>query len=838
MKNRKSKLFPHPGDAYLNAGLQALLISFLIYCAGFWAGLKEDQFFAVFLVNYGIAAFFFLTLLFKGRLRSGHPALSGFFISLMLFLVSAYALNRIIPVFELSVPWLNLVLLLAGTAYCLTVYFDRLAPAWRYTISFVLGIGFLLFLYLGIYLLPMAPVGLVGSLALGISLHVFVPLLLVIATIIWLVDKAPHYGRSPWFFLAGVLAALIGVLVFCLQWTALDKQVARRFQRSLLDKETDLPSWIKVAQEFPDGWLAERYLKAGLVYSTADHGSEPWGISLPDRNFDEVRRHDPLVMIATFFHPKRTLEEADRIRILQTELASRHKTERRLWSGQDLVTSRVISNIRMWPQYRMAYTEKTVTVTNEDRETGGNAQEAIYTFHLPEGGIVTALSLWIDGKESKGILTTKGKADSAYTQIVGMERRDPSVVHWKEGNRVSVRVFPVPAGGSRVFKLGITAPLAYRGRQLVYENIYFEGPEADNASEIVRVRWAGPAAELTDDGVRKGKSLYEEERKYRKDWSLAWEAPALEPASFSFEGCSYTIAGHAPALAPTDFRKVYLDINAAWTEEECMKVITSLEGKELYAYDDGLILLSSSNGPEVFRRLQKKHFSLFPLQVIDDADHALLVTKSGKASPDIGDLKGTAFGAELETWLNQGKQLCLFNLGYTLNPYLKTLKEHRAFRYEQGTAATLVDRCRRSVFAIDVEDGNHIVIHNAGLTLTRTADTGRSTAPDHFMRLFTYNRLMAQLRRGLYTNKEADTALVEEAQKAYVVSPLSSLVVLETAADYDRFGIRDDVNSLQNASLHSKGAVPEPHEWALLLLALVLTIHLLYRNKQLRLWNR
>jgi XrtN system VIT domain protein len=78
---------------------------------------------------------------------------------------------------------------------------------------------------------------------------------------------------------------------------------------------------------------------------------------------------------------------------------------------------------------------------------------------MPEGAVVTSLSLWINGNEEKAILTTKEKADSAYKTIVGAERRDPSVVHWQEGNSVSVRVFPVLPGESRKFKIGITAPL-------------------------------------------------------------------------------------------------------------------------------------------------------------------------------------------------------------------------------------------------------------------------------------------------------------------------------------------------------------------------------------------
>ena len=41
---------------------------------------------------------------------------------------------------------------------------------------------------------------------------------------------------------------------------------------------------------------------------------------------------------------------------------------------------------------------------------GKSPEEALYTFYMPEGAVVTSLSLWINGNEEKAILTTKEKA--------------------------------------------------------------------------------------------------------------------------------------------------------------------------------------------------------------------------------------------------------------------------------------------------------------------------------------------------------------------------------------------------------------------------------------------
>jgi hypothetical protein len=55
--------------------------------------------------------------------------------------------------------------------------------------------------------------------------------------------------------------------------------------------------------------------------------------------------------------------------------------------------------------------------------------------------------------------------------------------------------------------------------------------------------------------------------------------------------------------------------------------------------------------------------------------------------------------------------------------------------------------------------------------------------------------------------------------------------VLETQQDYQRFGIDENKNSLKNASMKSSGAVPEPQEWMLIILAAGVVVYLVTRQK-------
>lgn len=146
----------------------------------------------------------------------------------------------------------------------------------------------------------------------------------------------------------------------------------------------------------------------------------------------------------------------------------------------------VVTQAKIYPEYRLAYTEKTISIINHSTSQWSQG-EALYTFYLPKGSVVSSLSLWINGKEEKGYLTTHTKAESAYKTIVGVESRDPSVIHWQEGNTVKIKVFPCTPSENRRFKIGITSPLKVDDNELVYENIYFQGPASNEASETIKL---------------------------------------------------------------------------------------------------------------------------------------------------------------------------------------------------------------------------------------------------------------------------------------------------------------------------------------------------------------
>jgi XrtN system VIT domain protein len=261
----------------------------------------------------------------------------------------------------------------------------------------------------------------------------------------------------------------------------------------------------------------------------------------------------------------------------------------------------------------------------------------------------------------------------------------------------------------------------------------------------------------------------------------------------------------------------------------------SLKGKKVYVYENGLRLLNESNKYRLFETLHEQGFSLFPLYEISETANTLLVTKNNPVSPNLDDLTGSVFMKDLQEFLARKQKIRLFNLGADLSPYLKSLKEMRVFSYEHGSLQLLGQLVTLNSFAEDAENDDHVIIHDAGISIQREEGSAPSTAPDHLMRLFTYNHIMKELGAGVLSGPLTGEELVSLAQKACIVSPISSLVVLEKQEDYDRFNIKGADNSLENASMQSKGAVPEPHEWMLIIIAvLVLSYTVLYPRLKLR----
>jgi len=832
MENAESKSI----NKLLIAGLILIPVMLLIFV---FTSLKRSvnvDFFqdsGGFFVNYIIALGYFLIVLINNRpffkFRQIDKRL--IVISLILFSISAFTLNNSIVIFAQFTLWVKVYLILFYSAFLGIIYLEKIPKILRFLVFFFLGSGIVLTTYFAVYLAPIYHISIIGLLFFGLTIHLLIPLLITIALII-IYLKLKKSKTEKILFYSGLIIPIIITIAFLFQWNNFKTEIHKATSSIITRPDNRLPEWILLCQEMPTDNFSQKIIKGDLAYDTFKEMWGGWGNSI----FDEVKRHDPLVNVGMAILGDINLDTDTKVKILKSQFNARHLAQRKLWSGRNLGTIEILNNIKIYPDYRLAYSEKIITIKNFNLWEN-DQQEAAFTFYLPEGSVATSLSLWIDGKEEKSRLTTKSKADSAYVSIVGVERRDPALLHWQEGNTLTVTVFPCTPKENRKFKIGITTPLKNDDEILTLQNVYFDGPITHNIIETSQIVFESEN-EIKNINLPKGfkkglENNYIYNGKFRPYWEVSCNATKLSENGFFFNNYSYSINKIDKQSFNFDPTHIYLDINKSWSEIEFDKILNMFSEKQIYVHHDKLIKVNNDNKSEVFKILGKKNFSLFPFNEINDWTNALVISKSTELSPNLADLEGSQFLKELVEKINTSdEKIHLYQIGNITSPYLKSLKEFQILNFHSGNISKLSELVNKRIFYQYNSDTSTINLDIAGISIQKSTKQVQSKAPDHLLRLFAYNTLMKQMGRN-YFNKEKNyiDGLVEIANEAYIVTPVSSLIVLETIKDYDRFDIPENENSLKNAAIKSSGAVPEPEEWLLIFLFIGI-LSFLYLNKK------
>ncbi|WP_020530583.1 XrtN system VIT domain-containing protein [Flexithrix dorotheae] len=787
---------------------------------------------SLFMINFGIAIVYFLiTVVSKFKFSKINPA--EYALSLVLFSISAFTLNKSLPVFGNFPNW-EIAYIFLMHIPLFTLSFKEELPKWLINFSyFALGMGVVLWGYMCIHLTLFMVYGLLIFWFFGISLHAWVPAIFLLFSFKH-ISQNQIYPIQKNMFKVGILGPLILGILFIANW-GIEKHKLESIIQKAETEGTELPLWVNVSREIADNFVTRQFLLSENLISDSD--------SFLDRPFnrnrnglDEVMTDDPLVKIGLLlFGNIEGLDTKDKQSLLITQQNLKHEANRRLWSGNDLKTKEVKTRVNLYHDFRMAYTEKEIIIENTSQYSW-RPQEAIYTFHLPTGSTISSLSLWINGREEKAVLTTKGKADKAYETIVGVESRDPALVHWLEGNKVVVTVFPCNPEEKRRFKIGVTSPLVLKEDKLVLQNIYFEGPSTKDTSGEEEVIIVSGNKNLDIEGTKfwkDGEGKYSHKGNYRNYWEL--EIPAENPSerAFVFDGEKYTVSTLEKGSQAFSPRDIYLDINNSWTEFEINQVYAALKDRDIFIMDKQPELLTKANFIELVKKARAYNYSLFPIHKIHFPENSLVITKTNSNSPELKDLKDSEFSKSLAAFCAENKTPVKFlNIGDELNPYLKTLEELNAIKIKNSGLLGFLDLNKLFTFQEEVLEGNEVELKGTRLKITKSEASGQAgNAPDHLMRLYAYNKIMKEVGKHYFKSESYENGpLIDLAVKANVVSPISSLIALETQKDYDRFDIERSKNSLGNAADAGSGAVPEPHEWALIIFAM-LVVGLLWIKK-------
>jgi hypothetical protein len=108
------------------------------------------------------------------------------------------------------------------------------------------------------------------------------------------------------------------------------------------------------------------------------------------------------------------------------------------------------------PDAAIGYGEWTLEFKND----ATTEHEARAQIQLPPGGVVSRLTLWINGEEREAAFAGRAQVREAYQKVAIRQRRDPVLVSTCGPDRVLMQCFPVPRGGGVMkVRLGFTVPL-------------------------------------------------------------------------------------------------------------------------------------------------------------------------------------------------------------------------------------------------------------------------------------------------------------------------------------------------------------------------------------------
>ncbi|MEZ0128293.1 XrtN system VIT domain-containing protein [Flavobacterium sp. LBUM151] len=634
---------------------------------------------------------------------------------LLNWLIGCFCLNTSISIFEDLPVWIYITTLI----FCITNFFiykelkDNLTTL---ALFFINGVSFTVIIYYTFYLLPIIPFSIIGIIVLGIGFYGLVPLLISFIHLINVTKSFQENKRYFNSFALGFLTVVLALIAFVIRLNIESEKITQNKTILSFDYNDDLPNYIKISQSLEPNFFNEILLKKDIVYKgPEDFFSFRDLNSFGTKQFNQRKIHNPFITIAYIFCKDLNLDNDDRISILKSNFDKRLETEEQLWSGEDLFTKNIKEDVKLFPESRLAYTEITMNIACE--KDSWQDKEAIYSFQLPEGSVATSLSLWVNGIERKGVLTTKEKAQTAYKQIVGVENRDPSLLQWKEGNKIVVRVFPVSYKTPRTFKCGFTTPLKVEDNEMKYESISIKGPNISNAVTVSRIQLKGNAKVQTSKDFDLKNNTYINESTGLDSWQAVIPLnKTLHQNSFVWKDKIYEVKDIQKTIVPFTASEIILDLNSNWTISE-IESLLELKGKQFFVYiDKEKREINKENYRELQYELKDLHYSLLPLYKI--TKNSLIVTKCGTFSANFEELEESNYLKKIRRETKQ-QNLKVINISAEINPFWQTAKEQKYVEYYQTTLSNSLKMIKENHFITFKEAENLVNIESAQIAIQR-----------------------------------------------------------------------------------------------------------------------
>jgi Vault protein inter-alpha-trypsin domain len=502
-----------------------------------------------------------------------------------------------------------------------------------------------------------------------------------------------------------------------------------------------------------------------------------------------------------------------------------------------LASSRIDGSIST--EDNLAYAEWTTEIANADDRPG----EARFTMALPEGAVASRATLWINGEPREASIAGRAETRAAYSQVVSRQR-DPLLVTTTGSGRLLVQAFPVPAKGTMKFRIGYSAPLAIArdgSRSLAMPAIVEENFDIDPAQKhAVWFEGGGLSAQpgwtpkRLANGVMRLQAVID-------DGTLRTERPRIvTPAIRMVSTRTGTIKGDAGTPA-VSVAQIIEPVDAPKPGELAILLdgsITNARAGEALAN----ALDAITPGTPVSLSVAAEAPASVPSAPWSPAQRARFVRALDSVNfaggvdniPALTQLLGTvADPSATLLWIHGPQPADFPQTTMQLNQFMDRDGAHlpRLIRYqaEPGRAYTLAENAWFETARMVSPSGNQGVDLKALFAditrpgqrwqVSRAQTTNTGVGSPHIVRLWGGGTLAANSPY----REEGRTKAIALAHQLNIITPVSGAVVLESNEDYKR-------NGLPVPSADKVPSVPEPHEWALILIVVGYGLYALRRR--------
>jgi hypothetical protein len=507
--------------------------------------------------------------------------------------------------------------------------------------------------------------------------------------------------------------------------------------------------------------------------------------------------------------------------------------------GLSLETSRQDQSIDA--NAAVSYTEWTLVFKNVHSQQ----REARAQIALPPGGVVSRLTLWVNGEEREAAFAGRAQVREAYNQVAIQQRRDPVLVTTSGLDRVLMQCFPVPPNGEMKVRLGITAPLQLESNeqatlQLPYLLERNFGINEDR-KHYVWIESKQPLtanlAELKAEQVEGGKfALRGNVAEARLSESFlrvtrtnvatdAWTPDTLSQSSA-------VITQHIEAQPATAPSRVVFVVDGSLPMKDRAQAMAATLSK-LPSSVESLILLASDNVEELSQGVQK----IAPQAFADLMRKADFVGGHDNL-PAL--LRAWDSAAERPNsviiWLHGAQPIEMQGIAELQQRYQRRPNGPRLYDLQLlagpnrlaeqmeslSTVEPITNRLAglERLFATWGGTASRFVVTRTKANRKGAATTNAIAAANHLARLWANDEVKRLIAARA---KPEDT--IKLAASYQLVTAVTGAVVLETKEQYERAG-------LQPVNANTVPTIPEPETWALIIVVGTVLLGLFYQHRR------